>query len=51
MSPNAPETSQNNEDRAQTGQDDLVRQVAERVWELWQEELRLERERRGGARR
>jgi hypothetical protein len=25
----------------------LVRQVAERVWQLWQEDLRLMRERRG----
>lgn len=27
--------------------DDLVKRVAERVWELWREELRRERERRG----
>lgn len=27
--------------------DDLVRQVAERVWKLWQEDMRHERERRG----
>jgi hypothetical protein len=26
----------------------LVREVAERVWVLWQTELRLERERHGG---
>jgi hypothetical protein len=26
---------------------DLVRQVAERVWQLWREELRRENERRG----
>lgn len=26
----------------------LVRRVAERVWQLWREELRRSRERRGG---
>ena len=26
---------------------ELIRRVAERVWQLWREELRLERERRG----
>jgi hypothetical protein len=26
--------------------DQIVRQVAERVWAMWQEEMRLERERR-----
>ncbi len=29
--------------------DQLVRQVAERVWALWQEEMRLERERRSAT--
>ncbi len=29
----------------------LAQKVAERVWELWREELRRERERRGGGHR
>jgi hypothetical protein len=29
--------------------DQLVRQVAERVWAMWQEEMRLERERRSAT--
>jgi hypothetical protein len=32
-------------------QDELVRRVANRVWELWREDLRRERERRGTQRR
>jgi hypothetical protein len=51
--PEIAQGSQNNNqesnDNAQQG--DLVRQVAERVWQLWQQELRLERERRGETRR
>ena len=32
--------------------EELVRQVAQRVWELWQQDLRREQERRGrGARK
>lgn len=29
--------------------EELVRQVAQRVWELWQQDLRREQERRGRA--
>jgi hypothetical protein len=29
---------------------ELTRRVAERVWELWREDLRRERERRGAGR-
>jgi hypothetical protein len=35
----------------QVDQDELVRRVANRVWELWREDLRRERERRGTQRR
>jgi hypothetical protein len=31
--------------------DELVRRVADRVWKLWQQELRRERERKGPGRR
>jgi hypothetical protein len=44
-------TQNTNQQSNDTKQDDLVRQVAERVWQLWQQELRLERERRGETRR
>jgi hypothetical protein len=40
-----------NQESNHTSQDDLVRQIAERVWQLWQQELRLERERRSETRR
>ncbi|HLV34696.1 MAG TPA: hypothetical protein VKY59_06280 [Spirillospora sp.] len=40
-----------NGNRNNVNEADLIRQIAERVWELWQQELRLERERRGGMRR
>lgn len=40
-----------NGNRNDVNEADLIRQIAERVWELWQQELRLERERRGGMRR
>ncbi len=46
-----PAQNNNQESNNNTQQDDLVRQVAERVWQLWQQELRLERERRGETRR
>ena len=51
--PEITQESQSNSQSANnnTQQDDLVRQVAERVWQLWQQELRLERERRGETRR
>lgn len=32
-------------------QDELARRVAERVWQLWQADLRRERERRGKSRK
>lgn len=43
--------NQNSGNQNEVAANDLIRQVATRVWELWQEELRLERERRGGAKR
>lgn len=50
-----PPETQNNENTNQKSNekssDDLARQVADRVWQLWQQELRLERERRGETRR
>jgi hypothetical protein len=51
--PEIAQGSQNNnqETNNNSQKDDLVRQVAERVWQLWQQELRLERERRGETRR
>lgn len=30
---------------------EMTRKVAERVWQLWQADLRIERERRGRSRR
>lgn len=30
---------------------ELIRQVAQKVWEMWREDLRHERERRGGMNR
>ncbi|MBZ0301797.1 MAG: hypothetical protein K8J31_18765 [Anaerolineae bacterium] len=45
------QTDNRNENRNHANENDLIRQVAARVWELWQQELRLERERRGGMRR
>ena len=51
MSPDVSDTEQTEERSQQEDDGELVRRIAERVWELWQEELRLERERRGGVRR
>jgi hypothetical protein len=51
MNPETQPASSNQEPNNNTRQDDLVRQVAERVWQLWQQELRLERERRSDIRR
>jgi hypothetical protein len=51
MPPEAPQTENTEQTAGQSDQDDLIRQIAERVWELWQQELRLERERRGDMRR
>ena len=47
----APESENTNAGSQQPNEADMVRQVAERVWELWQEELRQERERRSEFRR
>lgn len=47
----APAPNRNDQNQTSANENDLVRQLAERVWELWQEELRLERERRGRLRR
>ena len=44
-------TARNNQQSQQDQAADLTRQIAERVWQLWQEDLRLERERRGRVRR
>lgn len=41
----------NQQDQKPKTQEELVRQVTERVWELWREDLRHERERRGKTRR
>lgn len=51
--PEIAQESQNNNQPSNNNaqQDDLVRQIAERVWQLWQQELRFERERRGETRR
>ncbi len=38
-------------DSTQQDWQELVRSVAKRVWELWREELRRDRERRSKARR
>lgn len=51
MNPETQPASSRQETNHNTRQDDLVRQVAERVWQLWQQELRLERERRSDIRR
>ena len=34
-----------------TNREELIRRVAERVWQLWREDLRRDRERRGQKRR
>jgi hypothetical protein len=50
--PQDSEQNQNPQQAAeQNKQDDLTRKVAERVWQLWQLELKLERERQGKTRR
>jgi hypothetical protein len=37
----------NNQTTSQPTYEELVKQVAQRVWELWQQDLRREQERRG----
>jgi hypothetical protein len=37
--------------KAPRSYEDLVRQVAQRVWELWQQDVRRERERSGKGKR
>lgn len=41
-----PVQSESDQTKKQTPDADLVRRVAQRVWELWQRELRHDRERR-----
>lgn len=40
-------TNQTTNAKPPASYEELVKQVAQRVWELWQQELRREQERRG----
>lgn len=42
-------SSQDKQSVRQAEYQNLVRRVAEKVWELWREELRRDRERRSGV--
>lgn len=42
-------SSQDKQSISQVEYQNLVRRVAEKVWELWREELRRDRERRSGV--
>lgn len=51
MAPETPQAASNEQPAQQMSREELARRVAQRVWELWQQELRLEHERRGRFRR
>lgn len=42
-----PTTNNNNAGQTSQSYQDLVQQIADKVWAMWQKELRIDRERKG----